>query len=108
MDDYVVIDSVPDEVDSTIVKSVQSEYFIENKIEKDTFLAPQISKENHLQYVRFNNICEYNNESNEKFNGEYCSESSSNTSSSESIGFRKIVLTPIDENEVKFSNGYNF
>lgn len=105
MEDYVVIDNVPDEVDSTIVKSIQTEYFTENKIEKNTFGTLQTSNENHLQYVRFNNECEFNNELNGKSNGEYHSESSSNTSSSESINFRRIVLTPIGENEVKLSSG---
>jgi len=108
MKDYVVIDNIPDEVDSTIVKSIQSEYFTENKIEKNTFDTFQTSNENHLQYVRFNNECEFNNELNGKSNGEYHSESSSNTSSSESINFRRIVLTPIGENEVKLSSGYDY
>lgn len=101
------VESVEDEVDSTIVKSVQSEYFTECKIEKNSLPELEIPKENHLQYVRFNNECEFNNGLNGKTNGDYDYESSSNTSSSESITFRKIVLTPIEENEIKLSSGYD-
>lgn len=108
MDDSVVIDNVPDEVDGTIVKNIQSEYFTENKIGKENAHVFHTSKENHLQYVRFNNEYEFNNELNGNSNVEYYSDSSSNTSSSESVNFRRIVLTPIEENEVKLSNGYDY
>lgn len=103
--DFVIIDNVPDEVDGTIQKSVHSEYFFERKIEKNNFHTLTTPKENHLQYVQFDNDCELNTSLNGKTNGKYCNESSSDTSSSESISFRRIVLTPIEENEVKLSNG---
>jgi len=105
MDDYVVIENEQDEVDSTIVKNVKSEYFTESKIHKNTIPELEIPKDNHLQYVRFNNECEMNNGLNGKSNSEYNYESAS-TSSSESISFRRIVLTPIEENETKISSGY--
>lgn len=111
MDDYVVIENMPDEVDevdSTIERSIKSKYFTASKIEEHTYhTIEETHKENNLQYVRFNNECELNPALNGKSNGEYHSESSSNTSSSESISFRRIVLTPIEENEVKVSNGYD-
>lgn len=88
-----------DGYDGTI-KNVQSEYF-----EKNTFYDFETTKENNLQYVRFHNKCEINDDLNGQPNGKYYSESSSNTSSSDSISFRRIVLTPIEENEVKISNG---
>lgn len=101
MDDYIIFENAPDEIDSTIGNSIKSEYFTEN-----TYATiEETHKENNLQYVRFNNECEFNPGLNGKSNGEYHSESSSNTSSSESINFRRIVLTPIEENEVKVSNG---
>lgn len=106
MDDYVVVENLQDEVDGTIVKSVESKCFTESKIHKNTLPALEIPKENHLKYVQFNNECELNNESNGKSNSEYDYESSSNTSSSDSISFRRIVLTPIEENEIKLSSGY--
>lgn len=105
MDDYVVIENEQDEVDSTIVKNVISENFTESKIEsnidKNTIPELEIPKDNHLQYVQFNNGL------NGKSNSEYDYESAS-TSSSESISFRRIVLTPIEENETKFSSGYEY
>lgn len=115
IDDYVVIENVPDEiidectdhVDGNIVKRLQSEYFTENKIESNTFHNLSTPKENHLQYVQFNNEYEVNNDFNGKTNSDYYSESSSETSSNNSISFRRIVLTPIKENEIKLSNGYN-
>jgi len=107
MDDYVVIENEQDEVDSTIVKNVKSEYFTENKIHNNTIPELEIPKDNHLQYVRFNNECELNNGLNGKSNSEYDYESAS-TSSSESISFRRIVLTPIQENEIKISSGYEY
>lgn len=112
MDDYVVIENMSDEideVDGTIEKSIKSKYFTANKIEEHTYhTIEETHKENNLQYVRFNNECELNTPAlNGKSNGEYHSESSSNSSSSESISFRRIVLTPIEENEVKISNGYD-
>lgn len=107
MDDYVVIENVQDEVDSTIVKNVKSEYYTENKIHKNTVPALEITKDDHLQYVQFNNECEFSNELNGKPNSEYEYESSS-TSSNESISFRRIVLTPIKENEIKISSGYEY
>lgn len=107
MDNYVVIENVQDEVDSTIRKNVKSENFTESKIHKNTLPAIEIPKDNHLQYVRFNNECEFNNGLNGKSNSEYDYESAS-TSSSESISFRRIVLTPIEENEVKISSGYEY
>lgn len=109
-DDYVVIENISngiDDIDGTIVKNVQPEYFAEKKVEKNMLCDFETPKENNLQYVRFHNKCEINNGLNGKLNGEYCNESSSsNTSSSDSISFQRIVLTPIEENEVKFSNGY--
>uniref|UniRef100_A0A2S2NYB8 Biotin--protein ligase n=2 Tax=Schizaphis graminum TaxID=13262 RepID=A0A2S2NYB8_SCHGA len=105
MDDYVVVENVQDEVDSTIVKSVESKCFTESKIHKNTVPVLEIPKENHLKYVQFNNECELNIESNGKSNSEYDYESTSNTSSSDSISFRRIVLTPIEENEIKLSSG---
>lgn len=109
MDDFVVIKNVPEEiteVDGDIVKSVQPECFTDNKIEKSTLHPLESPKENHIQYVRFNNECESNNDLNIKTNGENCSEHSSNTSSTDSFNFRKIILTPIEENETKLSNGF--
>jgi len=105
MDDYVVIENEQDEVDSTIVKNFKSEYFTESKVHKNTLSELEIPKDNHLQYVRFNNECELNNGLNGKLNSGYDYESAS-TSSSESISFRRIVLTPIAENETKMSSGY--
>lgn len=109
MDDYVVIENVSeefDEIDGTILKNVQSEYFANNeKVEKNTYHVLETPKENHIQYVMFNNENEISNGLNGKSNTDNCSEWSSNTSSSESINFRRIVLTPIQENEVKLSNG---
>jgi hypothetical protein len=99
LDEYVIIENVSDEVDGALGK-VQPEYFTENKIENNTFQALDTSKVNQLHYVQFDNGI------NGKFNNNYDDESSSNTSSNESISFRKIVLTPIEENEVKLSNGY--
>jgi len=107
MDDYVVIENEQDEVDSTIVKSVNSEYFTESKIHKNILSELEVPKDNHLQYVQFNNECELNNGLNGKPNSEYNYESAS-TSSSESISFRRIVLTPIEENEIKISSGYEY
>lgn len=86
---------------------MQSEYFAEKKVEKHSLYDFKTSKKNHLQYVQFNNKSEDNNSLNGKLNGEYHSDSSSNNSSTDSISFRRIVLTPIDENEVKLSNGYD-
>lgn len=100
MDEYVIIENVSDEVDSALTKVVQPEYFTENKIEKNTFQALNTPEVNQLPYVQFDNGM------NEKFNYNYDDESSSNTSSNESISFRKIVLTPIEENGIKLSNGY--
>lgn len=102
---FVMIDNVPDEVDGTIVNSVYSEHFTESKIKKNNFHTLKTPKDNNLQYAQFNNDCELISTLNGKMNGDYFNESSSDTSSSESISFRRIVLTPIDENEVKPSNG---
>lgn len=115
IDDYVVIENVPDEildectdhVDGNIVKRVQSEYYTENKVVNNTFHNLNTPKGNHLQYVQFNNEYEVNNDLNGKPNSDYYSESSSETSSNDSISFRRIVLTPIKEDEIKLSNGYN-
>lgn len=105
MDDYVLIENVSDEVDCAVVKNIKSEYFTKNKIVENTYdTIEETRKENNLQYVRFNNEYEFNQSLNGKLNGEHHSENSSNTSSSESISFRRIVLTPIEENEVKVSN----
>lgn len=106
MDSYVVIENVPDNTDSTITESIQPEvHLTENKIENTTLYALESTKENHLPYVRFNN-CEINNIPNGKSNGVYTSDSISESNSSDSISFRKLILTPIKENEVKLSNGY--
>lgn len=96
-----------DVCDSTIVKTAVAEKLTENKVKNYTFEALEVPEEKTLQYVRFNNKCESSNsDMNGKSDNNYYSDSSSNTSSNESIGFRRIVLTPIDENEVKLSNGY--
>lgn len=117
MDDFVVIENVleevtdecNDQVDGNIEKRVQSEYFTENIVGKNnihTFETPKENpRENH--YVQFDNEYEINNSLNEKANSDYYSESSSDSSSEDSISFRRIVLTPIQENEVKLSNGYD-
>lgn len=106
LDSYVVIENVPDNTDSTITESIQPEvHLTENKIENTTLYALESTKENHLPYVRFNN-CEINNIPNGKSNGVYTSDSISESNSSDSISFRKLILTPIKENEVKLSNGY--
>jgi len=105
MDDYVVIENVQDEVDSTIVKNVESQCFTESKIYKNTIPVLEVPKENHVKYVQFNNEYELTNGLNGKSNSDYEYESASNTSSSESISFRRIVLTPIEENEIKLSSG---
>lgn len=102
MDDYVVIENVQDEVDST---TVESKCFTESKIYKNTIPVLEVPKENHVKYVQFNNEYELTNGLNGKSNSDYEYESASNTSSSESISFRRIVLTPIEENEVKLSSG---
>ena len=80
MDDYVVIENVQDKVDSSIVKSVKSESFTESKIHQNTLPVLEIPKDNHLQYVRFNNECELHNGLNEKSNSEYDYESASTSS----------------------------
>lgn len=107
-DNYVVIENVPDEIDSTIIKNIQpEEHITENKIEKDTLNFLESPEENHLQYIRFNEY-EISNISNKKFNSVYStySDSTSESSSSDSISYRNIILTPIEENDMKLSNGY--
>lgn len=117
MDDYVVIENVlnevsdecNDQVDGNIEKRVQSEYFTENIVDKNTIhtlkTPKENSRENHSHYIQFDNEYEINNSLNEKANSDYYCESSSDSSSEGSSSFRRIVLTPIQENEVKLSNG---
>lgn len=116
------VGNVPDEVDvcdGTIVKTTVAknltenkvkitvaENLTENKVKNCIFQAFETPEKKTLQYVRFNNKCELDSDLNGKSDNNYCNDSSSNSSSNESIGFRRIVLTPIDENEVKLSNGY--
>lgn len=109
MDDYVVIENVPDivtdefvdQVDGTVAKKIQPECFFQKKV--DTLQKP---KEN-VQYVKFNEYEIDNNINGKPYRNGNLSESSSETSSSDSISFQRIVLTPIEENEVKLSNGYD-
>lgn len=103
------IENVPDEVDGdgTIVKTAVAQNLTENKVKNYIFQALETPEEESMQYIRLNNKFELNSDLNGKSDNNYCSDSSSNTSSNESISFRRIVLTPIDENEVKLSNGYD-
>lgn len=105
-DDIENISHEVDVCDGSIVKTTVTENLTENKVKNCIFQALEIPEDKTLQYVRFNNKCELDSDLNGKSDNNYYSDSSSTTSSSESIGFRRIVLTPIDENEVKVSNGY--
>lgn len=100
MDEYIIVENEFDDVDGALEKIVQPEYFTENKIEKNTFQVLETPKVNQLNYVQFDNGM------NGKPDDDYYDACSSNSSSSESISFRRIILTPIEENEVKLSNGY--
>lgn len=117
MDDYVVVENVldaisddcNDQVDGNVEKYVQSEYFTENIVDKNTIYTLKSPEENHSQYVQFDNEYEIDSGLNNKANSDYYSESSEDSSSEDSISFRRIVLTPIiEENEVKLSNGYDY
>lgn len=105
--DEDVFENVSDETDGTAIKSAVAEYLTENKVTNHDYQALEIPEEKNSQYVRFNNEYELNSELNGKSNDDCYSDSSSNTSSNDSISFRRIVLTPIEENEVKLSNGYD-
>lgn len=93
----VLSKNVQDKIEFSNVETVQSENLRE-KNDGKTFDSP---KETSLHYVQFNN------EPNKQFNDDnYYNENSSVSSSSDSISFQKIALTPIEEYEVKSLNRY--